>query len=72
MTTKEAISVIVTYYTLPPQIDYTLPYKLKSIEAEKFLNALPQKEYDNANTKIRKQCESYYAPGGAGEYDKLY
>lgn len=72
LTLKQAIQAIVTYNTLPPQIDYTLPWRLKAIKAEKFLDELSQKEYDEASAEIKKQTESYYSPEGAAQYDKLF
>lgn len=72
MTTKEAIQAIVRYNTLPPQIDYTLPWRLKSIKAEKFLDTLSGDEINKANAEIKRQIESYYGPDGAAQYDKLF
>ena len=76
MTTKQAISAIVTYNTLPPQIDFTLPWRLESIEAEKYLDTLPGDEIDKANAEIKKQIEAYYEPNESGQsaayYDSLF
>jgi len=72
MTTKKAISDIITYNTLPPQIDYTLPYQLKSIEAQKWLEAnLSSKEYDEANKKIQEEINAY-SESGAAIYDAMF
>lgn len=71
MTTKQAISAIVTYNTLPPQIDFTLPWQLKSTEAEHFLNTLPGDEINKANAEIKKQIEAYYE-SGAAYYNSLF
>ena len=67
---KQAIKDIVTYATLPPQIDYVLPYKIKSNKAEEYLMSLPYGEKHIA--RAEKQIEQYYSEKGAGQYDKLF
>ena len=60
MNTQEAISDIVTLGTLPPQIDYVRPYKVKAEKAEEFIDALPELEKDLAYQDIDNQIKSYY------------
>ena len=38
---QKAIDDYITFYTLPPQIDYTRPYKIKADKAEAYLRSLP-------------------------------
>ena len=71
MTTQDAIQAIVTYNTLPPQIDFTLPYQSKAIEAEKLLDTLSYAEYDIAQAEILKQINDYFE-SGAAYYDSLF
>jgi hypothetical protein len=71
MTTQDAIQAIVTYNTLPPQIDFTLPYQRKAIEAEKFLDTLSYAENDIAQAEIMKQIHDYFE-SGATYYDSLF
>lgn len=64
-----AIDDIVNLQTLPPQIDYTLPYQRKSEQAYQFLSNLPDGEkYINEAHKI---IEDYYN-SGASYYDSLF
>jgi len=67
---KQAIKDIVTYSTLPPQIDYVRPYLIKYHKAEEYLRSLPygEKYIDIAN----KQIDAYYSETGAGQYDSLF
>lgn len=60
MNAKQAISDIVTANTLPPQIDYTLPYKIKERIAEDYLRTLKRYSYylEKANRQIEKYWES--------------
>jgi len=39
-----AINDIITYHTLPPQIDYTLPFKMKADRANEYIETLPDSE----------------------------
>jgi hypothetical protein len=66
ITTKEAIEAIITYNTLPSQIDYKVPWKIKAIEAEKYLDTLPIDEYNEANKEIKKAIDNYYTPNESG------
>ena len=72
MKTKEIISAIVAYHTLPPQIDYTFSWKIKADKAQKFLNQLPKKEQDTINAEIENKISKYYGPDGAAQYDALF
>jgi hypothetical protein len=72
MTTKEAINAIVTYNTLPPQIDFTLPYRNKAIKAEKYLDKLPPLEHDAAQLEIKTITENYYMEDEDGTSPAYY
>lgn len=66
---NNAIDDIVTYATLPPQIDYTLPYKIKYDKAIKFLESLKDgKRY----MKIAEKRINAYYESGAAYYDSLF
>lgn len=66
-TVKEAIDAVVTLNTLPPQIDYRVPQKMKAQEAEEFLETLSEEESKKAYTEITKQIEDYYSTCFTGE-----
>jgi hypothetical protein len=55
---KQAIKDIVTYATLPSQIDYRVPHQIKASKAEKYLMSLPNGEM--YIQQARKQIDSYY------------
>lgn len=57
-----AIRAIVTYETLPPQIDYRVPYEIKMQIAKAFLLTLTVEELDNIYAEIEKQVTKYYEP----------
>jgi hypothetical protein len=62
---EKSIKAIVTYNTLPPQIDYRKPYKIKAEKAEKYLESLPNgKQYIK---QAEDQIQDYYDSG----YDEL-
>ncbi len=55
---QRAMEDIVTYHTLPPQIDYTLPYKKKADQAKQYLESIRGgKRYIR---QAYKQIESYW------------
>ena len=58
----EAINAIVCYNTLPSQINYQLPFKIKADEAEEFLHSCTTKECDDAEKIVETQINEYYAP----------
>jgi hypothetical protein len=60
MTTQEAIDEIVGFETLPPQIDYRLPFKIKADKAEEFLKALPKEESEKAFAEIEERVNNYF------------
>ena len=60
MTTQEAIQAIISYETLPPQIDYRVPQKLAANEAHEFLNTLPTIERDKCYVLIDMEVSKYY------------
>ena len=63
MTTIEAINIIVSSETLPPQIDYVSPSdKRKVVEAETYLKSISQLKREEAYDSITKQLESYFTP----------
>lgn len=57
---KIAVINIITYNTLPSQIDYVEPYKRAMLQAEAFLNTLPQEEKDAAWAEINITIDAYY------------
>lgn len=66
-TIKSAIDDIVTYATLPPQIDYTLPWKIKADAAETFLlTQVHAEEAKKAFEEITRQIDSYFEPNEQG------
>jgi len=71
MNISEAISAIVTYNTLPPQIDYTRPYARKAEEAERFLDTLPEKTRQGTLTVIDIKINDYF-DSGAAELDAKF
>lgn len=66
MTTEEAIDSIVTYNTLPSQIDYTRPYRIRSRGAEEYLETLEDSERNKAYDEIEKRIEAYYTENEDG------
>lgn len=61
MTTDQAIKILVSSETLPPQIDYISPSdKAKVKEAQKFIDNLPENEKWDAENKIGNTIDSYY------------
>lgn len=71
---KNAINDIVHYRTLPPQIDYTKPYKIKADKAEEFLMSLPDGE--KYMEQVNKEVDVYYDEDEYGKspsyYDSLF
>lgn len=64
---NQAIADIVAYNTLPIQIDYRMPWRIKADKAEKYLEEYTtQKEYDEAMKQITRQIDSYYEPDSNG------
>lgn len=59
---KNAIKAIVTYHTLPPQIDYQVPWMLKAEAAEELLERLPSEEYEAAMRETQIRIDAYYDP----------
>jgi hypothetical protein len=72
MTTASAISAIVAYNTLPPQIDYTLPWQLKARAAQQWIDLRPWGVRQQIYSEINKQIAAYYGKNGAAQYDKLF
>lgn len=68
---KVAIEHIITLETLPHQIDYTLPFRVKAQQAQEFINSLPMEEKDKANKEIEKRVSVYFE-SGAAYYDSLF
>ena len=68
-----AIAAIVKYATLPPQIDYTLPWAQKADKAEKYLLSLPdgEKYLEQARKEIDKHYESNEDGYSAADYNSL-
>jgi len=64
MTAQEAIQAIVTYQTLPAQIDYRLPWKIEAVKAMEFLDTLSDSAQHLA--EIESKVDAYYAPTACG------
>jgi hypothetical protein len=62
-TIEKSIKAIVTYSTLPPQIDYRKPYKIKAEKAQEYLESLPNGE--QYIKQAEDQIEDYYNSGYA-------
>ena len=62
-TIEKSIKAIVTYNTLPPQIDYRKPYKIKAEKAQEYLESLPNGE--QYIKQAEDQIEDYYNSGYA-------
>ena len=60
---EKSIKAIVTYSTLPPQIDYRKPYKIKAEKAQEYLESLPNGE--QYIKQAEDQIEDYYNSGYA-------
>lgn len=71
LTVMKAIACIVDYETLPPQIDYTVPWQIKAREAEEYLRKLTPKSQDRIFRSIAHQVNKYYN-SGAAYYDSLF
>ena len=66
-TVAQAIEAIVNYNTLPPQIDYRVPQRIKSTEAEQYLESISNSEKQKAFSEIERQIDEYYTPTFTGE-----
>lgn len=71
MTTKQAIDDIVSFHTLPPQIDYARPYSHKANQAEDFLNTLPEPDRTNAFEEANRRVTEYH-DSPAAELDSKF
>lgn len=57
---QEAVKAIVTYNTLPSQIDYVETYKRSMQDGSMFLDLLPQEEKDAAWAEVNIKIDAYY------------
>lgn len=71
MDKQTAINQIVTFGTLPDQIDYTEPYRIKAYRAEEFLKTLPAEEYTAIMKDIEEKVNSYWS-SDVSYYDSLF
>lgn len=69
---NKAKSQIITFETLPPQIDYVLPWKMKADKAVKFIETLPEKIQSSIMKQISDAVDEYYGENGAAQYDCLF
>jgi len=72
---QDAIQAIVTYHTLPSQIDHRRPWQTKADRAEEFLQSLPNG--DEYLDQAREQIDSYYTQDtesgmSSSDYDELF
>lgn len=63
---------IVSANTLPPQIDYRLPWKIKEQEAQKLIDTMPTGIKRKIEDEICVEIEAYYGEKGAAYYDSLF
>lgn len=66
-TVEQAINAIVHYNTLPSQIDYRVPERNKSTEAEEYLETLGATKERKALNEVERQIDEYYSPSFIGE-----
>lgn len=71
MTTQEAIDAIVTFQTLPPQIDNIAPYRAKMLAAYEHINALDPLDYELATAEVMKLVEAYESGHSPADYDAM-
>lgn len=72
-TTAEAISAIVSYNTLPSQIDFISPgMKYKYQSAIKFVESLPAEQRYKVNFIISNEIDAYYSPTFEGDDGESY
>jgi hypothetical protein len=71
MTTAKAIDAVVTLNTLPPQIDYKLPYLRKASAAQKWIELRPWGVREQILSEIRRRTNAYY-DSRAAYYDSLF
>jgi len=69
---KEAKNAIISFETLPSQIDYVLPYKTEANKAHDFINSLPEKIKVSVVKQIENEVGEYYSETGAAQYDCLF
>lgn len=70
---QEKLNAILTYETLPHQIDYVMPYKTKANRANTWLQRnLSDEHYTKLMRRLNLRIEHYHGPYGAGQYDKLF
>ena len=65
MTTEQAILDIIAYQTLPPQIDFTQPYKFKATRAQEYLETLSTVDKETAEHIIESTVSNYFGSGVA-------
>lgn len=63
---------IIEYRTLPSQIDYRLPYKIKADKAEKYIRTLNTDLQKAIFNEIDAEVNAYYSEHGAAQYDELF
>jgi hypothetical protein len=72
---QDAIKDIVTYHTLPSQIDHRRPWQTKADRAEEFLQSLPNG--DKYLDQAREQIDAHYTPNpesgmSSSDYNELF
>jgi len=60
MTTEQAKREIILFRTLPHQIDYTEPYRIRAYKAERYLRTLPLSQQKRAQREIDREVNAYY------------
>ena len=76
MNTQESIEAVVTEATLPPQIDYRQPWRIKASEAWDHIKTLSKRSQKRITRKITKAIDAYYEydeyGGSPAYYDSLF
>jgi hypothetical protein len=62
MDTPEAVAAVVSFETLPPQIDFVAPYQRKADKAYEFIYKLSDVERDECLQAIEEAVNEYYRP----------
>lgn len=69
---EQAKADMISYATLPPQIDYTMPWRVKCNKAQEFIETLPTGIKNRIFSEIEAEVDEYYGPNGAAQYDCLF
>jgi hypothetical protein len=72
-TTSEAVQLLISASTRPPQIDYVSPGdRMQEENATKFIASLPYKERKSAEKTVEDAIEAYYGDTLEGSDGQMY